>query len=171
MEDIAAEAGITKPILYTHFGDKAGLADALAERFGSELIARFAAVWSDTGEPRDRVARAIDTWVAFIEDDPHIYRFLSEGTFGAGRRLDERRLVIELGGEVARALDRWRRSEHLDSGPSEAWAYGILGTVHMTTEWWLERRTLSRTDLVEFLTSLVWSGIAGHRTPPSPHQH
>ena len=32
MDEIAAEAGITKPILYSHFGDKAGLVHALAER-------------------------------------------------------------------------------------------------------------------------------------------
>ena len=35
-------------------------ADAVIRRKGAELIARFAVVWSDTGEPRDRTARAVD---------------------------------------------------------------------------------------------------------------
>jgi AcrR family transcriptional regulator len=166
MDDIAGEAGITKPILYSHFGDKAGLADALAERFSADLISRFGEVWERTDDPRERVARSIDAWVGFIEGDPHIYRFLSEGSFGAGRRLDERRLIADLGRTVARAMGEWLREEGVDSGPAEPWAFGVLGMVHISTEWWLERRTLSRKDLVEYLTSLLWTGIAGHGLAP-----
>ncbi len=162
MEDIAHEAGITKPILYANFGDKAGLADALAKRFTLELIARFGEVWATTTDTRERVGRGIDTWVSFIESDAHIYRFLSEGSFGAGRRLEDRRLVSDVGVVVARALGEWLRDQGADSGPAEPWAYGVLGMVHVTTEWWLDRRTLSRRDLVEYLTALLWSGLAGN---------
>ena len=38
MDQLAGEAGITKPILYSHFGDRAGLAEALAERTSDMLI-------------------------------------------------------------------------------------------------------------------------------------
>lgn len=166
MEDIAHEAGITKPILYANFGDKAGLADALAKRFTRDLVARFGEVWATTDDTRERVARAIDAWVGFIESDPHIYRFLSEGSFGAGRRLEDRRLVNGLGIVVARALGEWLREQGADSGPAEPWAYGVLGMVHVTTEWWLDRRTLSRRDLVEYLTSLLWDGFSGNGLAP-----
>lgn len=162
MDDIAAEAGITKPILYSHFGDKAGLADALAERFSAELSALFTDVWERVDDPRERVQRSIDAWVGFIESDPHIYQFLSEGSFGAGRRLDERRLVSELGSRVTRALGEWIRSQGADSGPAEPWAFGVLGMVHVATEWWLERQTMSRRDLVDYLTALLWSGLDAH---------
>lgn len=162
MDDIAHEAGITKPILYSNFGDKAGLADALAKRFTRDLIARFGEVWATTDDTRERVYRAIDAWVGFIESDPHIYRFLSEGSFGAGRRLEDRRLVSGVGIVVARALGEWLRDQDADSGPAEPWAYGVLGMVHVTTEWWLDRRTLSRKDLVEYMTSLLWTGLSGN---------
>ena len=166
MEDIAHEAGITKPILYANFGDKAGLADALAKRFTGELIARFGEAWATSTDTRERVERGIDAWVGFIESDPHIYRFLSEGSFGAGRRLEDRRLVSDVGVVVARALGEWLREQGADSGPAEPWAYGVLGMVHVTTEWWLDRRTLSRKDLVEYLTSLLWSGFSGNGLNP-----
>lgn len=166
MEDIAHEAGITKPILYANFGDKAGLADALAKRFTRDLIARFGEVWATTDDTRERVLRAIDAWVGFIESDPHIYRFLSEGSFGAGRRLEDRRLVSDLGVVVARALGEWLREQGADSGPAEPWAYGVLGMVHVTTEWWLQRQTLSRTDLVEYMTDLLWTGFSSNGLPP-----
>lgn len=166
MEEIAHEAGITKPILYVNFGDKAGLADALAKRFSRDLIARFGEVWATTTDTRERVERCIDTWVGFIESDPHIYRFLSEGSFGAGRRLEDRRLVSDVGVLVARALGEWLRDQGADSGPAEPWAYGVLGMVHVTTEWWLDRRTLSRKDLVEYMTALMWNGLAGNGLGP-----
>ncbi len=166
MEDIAHEAGITKPILYANFGDKGGLADALARRVNRDLVARFGEVWASTDDTRERVERAIDTWVGFIESDPHIYRFLSEGSFGAGRRIEDRRLVSGLGIVVARALGEWLREQGADSGPAEPWAYGVLGMVHVTTEWWLDRRTLSRKDLVAYMTSLLWSGFSGNGLEP-----
>lgn len=166
MDDIAHEAGITKPILYANFGDKAGLADALAKRFTGELIARFGEAWATSTDTRERVERGIDAWVGFIESDPHIYRFLSEGSFGAGRRLEDRRLVSDVGVVVARALGEWLREQGADSGPAEPWAYGVLGMVHVTTEWWLDRRTLSRKDLVEYLTSLLWNGFSGNGLQP-----
>ncbi|MBS1837419.1 MAG: TetR/AcrR family transcriptional regulator [Actinobacteria bacterium] len=166
MEDIAHEAGITKPILYSNFGDKAGLADALAKRFTRDLVTRFGEVWATTDDTRERVERAIDAWVGFIESDPHIYRFLSEGSFGAGRRLEDRRLVSDVGVVVARALGEWLRQQGADSGPAEPWAYGVLGMVHVTTEWWLDRRTLSRKDLVDYLTALLWSGLSGNGLEP-----
>ena len=166
MDDIAAEAGITKPILYSNFGDKAGLADALAARFTRDLVARFGEVWADTDDPRERVARSIDAWVGFIESDPHIYSFLSEGSFGAGRSLDDRRLVADLGKVVAGAAGGWRRERGAERGPAEPWAYGVLGLVHISTEWWLERRTLSRKDLVNYITSLLWTGFSGNGLEP-----
>ena len=166
MEDIAHEAGITKPILYANFGDKAGLADAMAKRFTRDLIARFGEVWATSDDTRERVRLAIEAWVAFIESDPHIYRFLSEGSFGAGRRLEDRRLVSDVGVVVARALGEWFREQGADSGPAEPWAYGVLGMVHVTTEWWLDRRTLNRKDLVDYLTSLLWSGLSGNGLDP-----
>lgn len=162
MEDIANEAGITKPILYANFGDKAGLADALAKRFTRDLVARFGEVWATSTDTRERVRLGIEAWVGFIESDPQIYRFLSEGSFGAGRRLEDRRLVSDVGVVVARALGEWLRQQGADSGPAEPWAYGVLGMVHVTTEWWLDRRTLSRKDLVDYLTALLWSGFSGN---------
>jgi AcrR family transcriptional regulator len=162
MDDIAAEAGITKPILYSHFGDKAGLADALADRFATELAELFRVVWARHDDPHVRLERSIDAWVGFIEADPEIYRFLSQGSFGAGHRLEERRLVAALGAELSRALGAWMRSRGADSGAAEPWAYGLLGMVHVATEWWLERRTMSRSELVGYLTALVWSGFEAH---------
>ena len=46
MNAIAAEAGITKPILYRHFGDKSGLYRALAKRHTDALLDTCAPPWT-----------------------------------------------------------------------------------------------------------------------------
>ena len=74
MEEIAAEAGITKPILYRHFGDKDGLHEALAERY-VELKEALLPAGKARGA-RERLAATIDAYLAYVEREPERYRFL-----------------------------------------------------------------------------------------------
>src|SRR6058998_3022185 len=76
MNLIAAEAGITKPILYRHFGDKGGLYRALAERHTEALLDSLRAALDASTDRRDRVETTLDTYLAAIEARPQVYRFL-----------------------------------------------------------------------------------------------
>jgi hypothetical protein len=49
----------------------------------------------------------------------------------------------------------------MDAGGTEAWAYGLAGMVYTAGDWWLQRRTMSRAALTDYLTSLIWGGLAG----------
>ena len=48
-----------------------------------------------------------------------------------------------------------------DSGAAEPWAFAIVGMTFAGASWWLERRTMSKDDLVNYLTQLLWSGLSG----------
>ncbi|RST22753.1 TetR/AcrR family transcriptional regulator, partial [Streptomyces sp. WAC04770] len=76
MNAIAAEAGITKPILYRHFGDKGGLYRALATRHTDALLSALRAALDAPAERRARVESTLDTYLAAIEARPQVYRFL-----------------------------------------------------------------------------------------------
>lgn len=76
MNAIAAEAGITKPILYRHFGDKGGLYRALAKRHTDALLIALRAALDAPAERRRRVESTLDTYLAAIEARPQVYRFL-----------------------------------------------------------------------------------------------
>ena len=64
-------------------------------------------------------------------------------------------------------LNRARFEEHgvgqlgLDAGAAEPWGYGITGLVRSTAEWWLERRSMSRAHLTEYVSQLIWSALTG----------
>jgi hypothetical protein len=49
----------------------------------------------------------------------------------------------------------------LDSGGAEPWAYGMTGLVQSTGEWWLQRRSMSRAHVVEYVTQMIWAAISG----------
>jgi AcrR family transcriptional regulator len=164
MDAIAAEAGVTKPILYRHFGDRVGLATALADEFGSGLVTELDEALARDLPPDQLLRTAIDAYVGFVERDPYLYSFLV-GRLGAPVGADVANgLVMQVGQRVAVVLGEQLRAQGVDSGPAEPWAYGIVGMVHLAGDWWLERRTMTRERLVDDLTRLLWSGLGGLAT-------
>jgi AcrR family transcriptional regulator len=134
----------------------------VAERFATELAGSIQRAIEDAPDDRARVAGAIDAYLSFIESEPAIVRFLINRSLEAveetGVALSG--FVNRVGQLVTQAIGEAMRSRGLDSGPSEAWAYAIVGAVHLAGDWWLERRTIPRERLVDYLTSLVWDGMS-----------
>jgi AcrR family transcriptional regulator len=160
MDEIAREAGMTKPILYAHFGDKAGLAAALSERFASELVPEVLGAFQRDLEATEMVRTAIDTFIGFVEADPDVYRFLVRGFAGSGASFVDQDLVKAFGLQLAQVLRSGLRNAGEDSGPAELWAFAILGAVFSAAEWWLARPIMSRSDLVDYLAALVLNGAS-----------
>lgn len=168
MDVIAAEAGVTKPIVYRHFGDRVGLASALAEQFGAALVAELDEALTRDLPPEQLLRATIDAYLAFVERDPQLYSFLV-GRLGApvGSEVTNG-LVAQVGKRVALVLGEQLRNLGIDSGPSEPWAFGIVGMVHLSGDWWLERRTMTRARLVDDITALLWHGLGG--LAPAPRE-
>lgn len=159
MDELAAEAGITKPILYSHFGDKSGLADALAERVAHGLGERIRIALAQDSEPSAVVRSTIASFCSFVSDEPELYRFLVQS--GARRRAaPASKLVTGIAGEISAVLGRALREAGVDPGGAEAWSYAIVGMTIGTAGWWLERRSISRDELVDYLSRLLWGGLS-----------
>lgn len=167
MNAIAAEAGITKPILYRHFGDKGGLYRALAVRHTDALLSSLRAALDAPADRRRRVESTLDTYLAAIASHPQVYRFLMHpaeegpaGEYGFDVGQDSAMLLRRLGDELGSVID-----ERLDLGPDGAesarvWGHGIVGMMHAAGDWWLKERPCSRAQLVEQLANLLWGRLA-----------
>lgn len=160
MDEIAAEAGITKPILYSHFGDKAGLIQALAGRVASQVNQAVTDALARSGEPSEIVASTIEAFCTFIEREPELYRFLVQ-TARHESDVAGPRLMSDIGGQIAVALGGGLRKAGADSGAAEPWAFAIVGMIFAGAGWWLERRSMSKEDLVSYLSQLLWTGLSG----------
>jgi len=160
MEDIAREAGVTKPILYRYFRHRAELEDAIATRFTGDISARMRRVLTRDGHPLELLVDAIDAYVQVVERDTEVYRFLVHGrpTTVAGDDAIQN-FMRRLGDEIGLVLGERARELNLDSGPAEVWGHGIVGMVAASVDWWVDRRVLPRKRLVEFLASLLWGGF------------
>jgi AcrR family transcriptional regulator len=159
MDEIAAEAGISKPILYRHFRDKDGLHEALAERYVDQLMGELQAA-QVAGNARARIAAGIDAYLSFIEREPERYRFL----LGAAEEPRTSALVAtfrrRLADNCAFATAERLRRAGLDPELAEPWAHGVVGMVRSVGIWWFETRSLPRERLVEQLTSILWDGLS-----------
>ncbi|MFF7364334.1 TetR family transcriptional regulator [Streptomyces sp. NPDC008125] len=167
MNAIAAEAGITKPILYRHFGDKGGLYRALAQRHTDALLGNLRAALDAPAERRRRVENTLDTYLAAIEARPQVYRFLMhpsddtpapEQGFDTGRHSVPllRRLGEELGQVIAERVDLGADGEET----ARIWGHGIVGMMHAAGDWWLGDRPVPRERLVRSLADLLWGRLA-----------
>lgn len=167
MNAIAAEAGITKPILYRHFGDKGGLYAALAKRHTDALLESLRVALDAPAERRERVERTLDTYLAAIEARPQVYRFLmhpsdaaAPGEQGFDVGLHSAPVLRRMGEELAQVIE-----ERIDLGPGSAqlarvWGHGIVGMMHAAGDWWLGERPCSRAELVSSLADLLWGRLA-----------
>jgi AcrR family transcriptional regulator len=172
MAAMAAEAGVTKPILYRHFGDKAGLYAALAARHTETLMASLTAALAETATPKERVRRTVDVYLAALEADPQVYSFLVQSEEAAPVRGQVRGFLRQLQEQLSRGISA---ELGLPSGDVRApiWAAGIVGMVQSAGDWWLEARSRdpqapTRVDLSTQLTELLWGayGDAAREAQP-----
>ena len=162
MTDMAREAGITKPILYRHFGSKAGLGGAIAERFAELLFAELATSGFSVDRPREWIAGAIDSYLRFAEKEAVIHHFLYRQ---ASREAPEVRTALDgfcaqIAEQIAAILRVQLSAARLDTAPAEPWAHGTVGLVRAAAGWWLDTRSMPRQQLLDHLVTLVWKGYA-----------
>jgi AcrR family transcriptional regulator len=156
MDQIATACGVTKPIIYRHFGDRDGLVMAMAIRFVAALVGALTPQLARRDAPQDLLTSTIDAYLSLIEDDTNLYRFLSANE--PGKRDLVAGLIAE---EVAVVLEQYLDNAGRDTAGAKPWAYGLVGMVHFTGDWWARTGTPTRAELVDQLTELLWSGFDG----------
>jgi AcrR family transcriptional regulator len=179
MDAIAAEAGITKPVLYRHFGDREGMLAAMASRHAQRLVDELRTALAAQEHPRERIRTTMDTYLGFLEQDPELHRFATRvapftrngdsddasrqhavGPTPAATPMDDALgAVCE---QVIAAVRRELTEAGLDPAPACTWGEGMVGMVQLVgTRWLDEDDGPDRPELVRRLTDLLWSGFRG----------
>ena len=141
MEQLAKAGGVTKPILYRHFGDRDGLIDAIAHRFSTDLILSVTTPLQTETYPKGLLDSTIGAYVGFLERDPYLYGFLiQQSSTRSGQRTPITSLVSVVSDQLALVVEEQLRAAGRDTGAAVPWAYGIVGLVHQATDWWLRDR-------------------------------
>lgn len=163
MDAVAAEAGVTKPVLYRYFADKTALVTALGEHGSNVLIERLLPAIAADLPALTRIRRTITAYFETIDELPNLYWLIVRHTAGEIPTENDpyERNKELIASALATLFGDYLRAYGLDSGGAEPWAYGITGFVQATVEWWLQRRSMSRVHAVEYTTRFVYAALAG----------
>jgi AcrR family transcriptional regulator len=163
MDEIAAAAGTSKTAVYRHFADRGELHSAVCARVAEQLTTMLRAAMESTDHPRQMLAAAIEAYLAFLEADPEVYRFVVHTHPGGQGDGDPITTLSDLVGDQAAAVvgDALRLTGS-DDTPAAPWGHGVVGLVRSAADWWLRaERPMPRGDLAAHLTDLAWAGLSG----------
>jgi AcrR family transcriptional regulator len=164
MDQVAATAGVTKPVLYRYFADKSQLWLAVSEVVAARVVDAIAPAVGRVREERALVEATIDAYLGIIDSEPTLYRFLMHQAGHPGIHQVVAGTSRQVAAGLARVIGDRLRALGLDAGPAEPWAYGMVGMVQSVGDWWiLHDRPISRAALTEYLTKLLWNGLEGVR--------
>ncbi|MFC7615066.1 TetR/AcrR family transcriptional regulator [Actinokineospora soli] len=155
MEDIAREAGVSKPRFYRYFADRDELFAAVAERSMVTLAHRLAPALAAAAPSREVVRGAVTAYVDLVDQDPLVARFMMSGEFGAVSDRGRKRVAALL----AEAAKAYLRTVGGRVEGADTWAQATVAAVGAATSHWLEARPFDKRRLVDHLTAYLWGGM------------
>lgn len=159
IDDLAAHVGVSKPVLYSEFGDKNGIADAIAVHL-AEGIERgvLAVVEIRPGFDIEQAIRVIiGSLVDLVVDEPELYAFIVRSIRSSDRGILDNALVraIHKRARVLIAVIAPGASNEVVGVLSD----GLFGFVFGSIESWYHARPMPKDDLVHALTVVIRNGI------------
>lgn len=167
MADIAAAAGVTKPVVYQHFVSKRALFLEVLTDYGQRMVAAIEKATADASSPREQVASGFEAFVRFFADHPPAFRVL----FSEASRAD-----AEFAAEVERVehvvADRIASLLTIDDladADRRLVAHGIIGMAEGAVRYWMECEpvpapgALDAERVAAMLTTVTWAGLRGER--------
>jgi AcrR family transcriptional regulator len=163
MDELARRAGVSKPVIYDHFGSKEQLFTTCVRRTGEVLADRVEKAVREETDPRARLRAGsiayfrfleeqLQAWaVLFADEEVRDARFAAEASRIRHRQSD---LMITLMAESSgTALG------HEDRARLEAMALAIAGAYESLSLWWYEHPEVPPEELADWLLDLIWPGL------------
>jgi AcrR family transcriptional regulator len=162
MDDIAAAAGVTKPVLYQHFASKRALFTELLEDVGAQLLSSLAKATRQATTGRDRVQAGFAAYFRFVHENEPAFRML----FGAAARNDPQFAAVVAGilEKIADAISQLIEIEG-DVEHRRVLAHAVIGMAEATSRDALRAGATSSEPerLAAWVAELAWSGLRGIR--------
>ena len=168
MDDVAAAAGVTKPVLYQHFGSKRDLYLELLDDVSARLVDAIAQATATVSTPRHQVEAGLRAYFDFVDSSEDAFRLLFDGE--SKRDEDFAARVDQVEDAVARLVAALITAD-VTPDHKLALAHGIVGMAESACRHWLARRAQApgeapRPSAIAFqLSQLAWAGLRGVATP------
>ena len=157
MDVVAERVGVTKPVLYTHFGSKDGLLLACIARARAELLEVTTAAALSAEGPEEMLRRGTKAFFDYLQSQEPAWTLLYSESTVAGEALEGIR--AQQTDFIAALL----ATQDPDADPQqlEGWAQVIVGACERLAIWRGSNRTVTSEQATEYLMDLAWTGLAG----------
>lgn len=168
VEEIAASAKVSKPIVYEHFGGKEGLYAVIVDREMQALTSALTATLSDPDmHPRQIVERAALALLTYIEENADGFQVLvrdSPSTDPAGSFSS---LLGDISLRVEDLLTAAFRRQKLSAKGVPYYAQMLVGMTVFTGQYWADRPKVSKEQLAAYIVDLAWHGLSRLDSKPT----
>jgi AcrR family transcriptional regulator len=166
VEEIAARAEVSKPVVYEHFGGKEGIYAVVVDREVQALTTALTGALGSGGHPKVLLERTALALLDYIESSEDGFRILvrdspvaqATGTFSS--------LIGDVATQVEAILEPQFRSNGLDTKAAPLYAQMLVGMIALTGQYWLDARSPKKTEVAAHLVNLAWNGLHNMEKKP-----
>jgi AcrR family transcriptional regulator len=165
VEEIAARAEVSKPVVYEHFGGKEGLYAVVVDR----EVRRLLGMMQDSlkaDQPRILLEQAALALLDYIEQAPDGFRILVRDSPIGSASGSFVSIIGDIASRVEHILAAEFKSRGYDAKVAPLYAQMLVGMVGTTGQWWLDTRKPEKRVVAEHLVNLAWNGLAGIEKRP-----
>lgn len=165
VEEIAARAEVSKPVVYEHFGGKEGLYAVVVDREVRHLLTMMREALT-SGSPRLLLEQAALALLDYIEQSSEGFRILVRDSPLGSASGSYVSIISDIATRVEGILVDEFKSRGYDAKAAPMYSQMLVGMVGTTGQWWLEARKPAKEVVAANLVNLAWNGLAGLESNP-----
>jgi AcrR family transcriptional regulator len=159
IDGIAHAAGVTRPVVYGHFGSKDGIYLACLRRARAHLEAMLFEAIGGAVDLREQLEAGADAYFRFLERDPARWHVLFGGGAAVSGDVAQEAMRLHLATEQGFAELFVIAAPDADKQQLTAYAHAIGGAAHQLAQWWLRTAGVPRATVVRWYTDICWNGL------------
>ena len=165
VEEIAATAGVSKPVVYEHFGGKEGLYAVVVDREMNHLLSMISGALQGA-HPRQLLEQAGMALFDYIDSQPDGFRILVRDSPVSQQTGSFASLIVDVAGQVEHLLAEQFKAHGLPTRLAPMYSQMLVGMTALTGQWWLDARKPRKDEVVAHVVNLAWNGLAHLETKP-----
>ncbi|MDP9848891.1 TetR/AcrR family transcriptional regulator [Streptosporangium lutulentum] len=165
VEEIAATANVSKPVVYEHFGGKEGVYAVVVDREMQKLLGMVTEALS-ASHSLIKLERAALALLAYVEENSEGFRILVRDSHAASGTGTFASLINDIASQVEDVMVDEFVERDYDPKLAPMYAQMLVGMVALTGQWWLDVRRPPREEVAAHLVNLAWNGLTGLNPQP-----